>query len=65
MAMVYYANFLVEDPECEDFRHVSGILRVPVPLCASTNEAEVRALLARGLNVGRDEIQLVDWSPLH
>ncbi len=65
MAVPYYASFLVEDPECEDFRHISGVLELQKPLSRSADDGHVRALLARGMNVGSEVIQLVCWSPLH
>lgn len=65
MAIPYYASFLVEDPDCEDFRHISGVLEVQRPLAPSIDDRQVRAMLARGMNVGREAIQLVCWSPLH
>ena len=65
MAVPYYASFLVEDPDCEDFRHISGVLELPKPLACSADDGHVRALLARGMNVCSDLIQLVCWSPLH
>lgn len=65
MAIPYYASFLVEDPDCDNFRHISGVLELPEPLSQAADDRQVRALLARGMNVGRDAIQLVCWSPLH
>lgn len=65
MSMRYYASFLVEDPECEDFRHICGVLELRQPLGTAAGEGDLQAILAKGMNVSRDSIQVVCWSPLH
>lgn len=65
MPISYYASFVVEDATCEDSRYVSGVIKLHCPLASPVPANDLKAILARGLNVDDEDIELLCWSALH
>ena len=65
MAFSYYTSFLVEDPVCDDLRHVCGVMEFDRPLSSSVTDHQIERIIARGMDVCKEDIQLMCWSPLH
>ncbi len=65
MAVSYYTSFLVTDPVGDGLRHVCGVMEFARQLCASLTEAQLESIIARGLDVRKEDVQLMCWSTLH
>ncbi|MEM7282166.1 MAG: hypothetical protein AAF438_11115 [Pseudomonadota bacterium] len=65
MSIKYYASFLLQEASDDDYKHCSGIVEVDRPVFHPFDNKEIERMLAEGLDVDEDEVQILHWDRLH
>ena len=65
MSIKYYASFLLQEPSEDHYKHCSGIVEVDRPVFHPFDNEEIQRLLAEGLDVDEEEVQVLHWDRLH
>jgi hypothetical protein len=66
MSTKYYTRFLLQNVDESDVDEYSGVVELQAADSQSVLEAkEIEALLASSFDLDSEQIQLLNWSPLH
>jgi hypothetical protein len=65
MGTKYYTRFLLQAVDQTEVDEYSGVVEVQVADQSVLDPKEIEALLANSFDLESDQIQLLNWSPLH
>jgi hypothetical protein len=66
MSTKYYTRFLLQNVDESDVDEYSGVVELQAADSQAVLEAkEIEALLASSFDLESEQIQLLNWSPLH
>jgi len=65
MGTKYYTRFLLQDVDDNEVDEYSGVVEVQAAKNAVIEPQEIEALLANSFDIESDQVQLLNWSPLH
>lgn len=65
MATKYYTRFLLQAHDQQDVDEYSGVVEVKSAPDAVLEPGQIEALLASSFDLESEQIQLLNWSPLH
>jgi len=65
MATKYYTRFLLQPRLEAEADEYSGVVEVSQPDPTVLEPQQIEALLASSFNLESDDVQLLNWSPLH
>ena len=65
MATKYYTRFLLQTVDQVEVDEYSGVVEVKSAPDAVLEAKQIEALLASSFDLESDQIQLLNWSPLH
>jgi len=65
MGTKYYTRFLLQAVDQTEVDEYSGVVEVQVADQSVLDAKEIEALLANSFDLESDQIQLLNWSPLH
>ena len=65
MGTKYYTRFLLQAVDKTEVDEYSGVVEVQVADQSVLDPKEIEALLANSFDLESDQIQLLNWSPLH
>ncbi|TDJ45639.1 MAG: hypothetical protein E2O50_01140 [Gammaproteobacteria bacterium] len=65
MGTKYYTRFLLQAVDQTEVDEYSGVVEVQVTDKAVLDAKEIEALLANSFDLDSDQVQLLNWSPLH
>ncbi|MEY4762606.1 MAG: hypothetical protein RLZZ200_2462 [Pseudomonadota bacterium] len=61
----YYAHFVADSPECRKAGEFTGVVEVERPLRHQREIGDLKTALALSFDLDREDIRILDWSPLH
>lgn len=65
MGTKYYTRFLLQAVNETDADEYSGVVELQAAEKAVLEPKEIEALLANSFDLESDQVQLLNWSPLH
>ena len=65
MGTKYYTRFLLQAIDDNEVDEYSGVVEVQAAKNAVIEPKEIEALLANSFDIESDQVQLLNWSPLH
>ena len=65
MATKYYTRFLLQAHDQQEVDEYSGVVEVKSAPDAVLEPGQIEALLASSFDLESEQIQLLNWSPLH
>jgi hypothetical protein len=65
MGTKYYTRFLLQAVDDNEVDEYSGVVEVQAAKNAVIEPQEIEALLANSFDIESDQLQLLNWSPLH
>jgi hypothetical protein len=65
MATKYYTRFLLQTLDQADVDEYSGVVEVKSAPDTTLEASQIEALLASSFDLESEQIQLLNWSPLH
>ena len=65
MGTKYYTRFLLQTIDDNEVDEYSGVVEVQAAKNAVIEPKEIEALLANSFDIESDQVQLLNWSPLH
>ena len=65
MGTKYYTRFLLQTVDDSEVDEYSGVVEVQAAKNAVIEPQEIEALLANSFDIESDQVQLLNWSPLH
>ncbi len=65
MGTKYYTRFLLQAVDQTDVDEYSGVVEVQAADQSVLDPKEIEALLANSFDLESDQVQLLNWSPLH
>lgn len=65
MATKYYTRFLLQTLDHQEVDEYSGVVEVKSAPDAVLETGQIEALLASSFDLESEQIQLLNWSPLH
>jgi capsular polysaccharide biosynthesis protein len=65
MGTKYYTRFLLQAVDDNEVDEYSGVVEVQAAKNAVIEPKEIEALLASSFDIESDQVQLLNWSPLH
>ena len=65
MGTKYYTRFLLQAVDQNEVDEYSGVVEVQAAKNAVIEPQEIEALLANSFDIESDQVQLLNWSPLH
>jgi hypothetical protein len=65
MGTKYYTRFLLQAVDQTEVDEYSGVIEVQVADQSVLDPKEIEALLANSFDLESDQVQLLNWSPLH
>ncbi len=65
MGTKYYTRFLLQAVDDNEVDEYSGVVEVQAAKNAVIEPQEIEALLATSFDIESDQVQLLNWSPLH
>ena len=65
MSAQYYTSFLIHGGDQEVATEYSGIVETPKRLPLPLGTQELTDLLARNLDVAAENVEVLQWGPLH
>jgi len=65
MGTKYYTRFLLQTIDDNEVDEYSGVVEVQAAKNAVIEPQEIEALLANSFDIESDQVQLLNWSPLH
>ena len=65
MGTKYYTRFLLQAVDQTEVGEYSGVVEVQVADQSVLDPKEIEALLANSFDLESDQVQLLNWSPLH
>ena len=65
MGTKYYTRFLLQTVDAEEVDEYSGVVELQVAEQSVLDTKEIEALLANSFDLESDQVQLLNWSPLH
>ena len=65
MGTKYYTRFLLQAVDETEVDEYSGVVELQAANQAVLEPKEIEALLANSFDLETDQIQLLNWSPLH
>jgi len=65
MATKYYTRFLLQAADETEMDEYSGVVEVQATSSAVLDSQQIEALLASSFDLESEQVQLLNWSPLH
>lgn len=65
MATKYYTRFLLRAAEDTEMDEYSGVVEVQASSDAVLDAQQIEALLANSFDLESEQVQVLNWSPLH
>jgi hypothetical protein len=65
MSTPYYASFFVHDPREEAVTQYCGVIELARPARNQPGPRDLAVLLARNLDVDCDDVEVLQWVPVH
>jgi hypothetical protein len=65
MATKYYTRFLLQAADATEVDEYSGVVEVQATPDAVLDSQQIEALLASSFDLESEQVQLLNWSPLH
>ena len=65
MGTKYYTRFLLQAVDQAEVDEYSGVVEVQAADQSVLDPKEIEALLANSFDLESDQVQLLNWSPLH
>ena len=65
MATKYYTRFLLQAADASEADEYSGVVEVQATEDAVMDPQQIEALLANSFDLESEQVQLLNWSPLH
>jgi hypothetical protein len=65
MGTKYYTRFLLQAVDQAEVDEYSGVVEVQATDQSVLDPKEIEALLANSFDLESDQVQLLNWSPLH
>lgn len=65
MSTKYYTRFLLQTVDTQDVDEYSGVVELQAAAQSVLEPREIEALLASSFDLESDQVQLLNWSPLH
>jgi hypothetical protein len=65
MGTKYYTRFLLQTVDASEVDEYSGVVELQASQTAVLEPKEIEALLASSFDLESDQVQLLNWSPLH
>ena len=65
MGTKYYTRFLLQTVDTEEVDEYSGVVELQAADQSVLEPKEIEALLASSFDLDSDQVQLLNWSPLH
>lgn len=65
MGTKYYTRFLLQTVDATEVDEYSGVVELQASQKAVLEPQEIEALLASSFDLESDQVQLLNWSPLH
>ncbi len=65
MATKYYTRFLLQTHDMSEVDEYSGVVEVQATADAVLDSQQIEALLANSFDLESEQVQLLNWSPLH
>jgi len=65
MATKYYTRFLLQAHDASEVDEYSGVVEVQATPDAVLDSQQIEALLANSFDLESEQVQLLNWSPLH
>jgi hypothetical protein len=65
MGTKYYTRFLLQAVDESEVDEYSGVVELQVPNKSVLEAKEIEALLASSFDLESEQVQLLNWSPLH
>ena len=65
MATKYYTRFLLQAADAKEADEYSGVVEVQATDDAVMDSQQIEALLANSFDLESEQVQLLNWSPLH
>jgi hypothetical protein len=66
MGTKYYTRFLLQNVDDSDVDEYSGVVELQTESQSSVLDSkEIEALLASSFDLDSEQVQLLNWSPLH
>jgi hypothetical protein len=65
MGTKYYTRFLLQAVDAADVDEYSGVVELQADKQSILDPQEIEALLASSFDLDSEQVQLLNWSPLH
>jgi hypothetical protein len=65
MGTKYYTRFLLQTVDDDEVDEYSGVVEVQAAENSVLEPKEIEALLANSFDLEKEQVQLLNWSPLH
>jgi hypothetical protein len=65
MGTKYYTRFLLQAVDESEVDEYSGVVELQVPNKSVLEAKEIEELLASSFDLESEQVQLLNWSPLH
>ncbi|MDP6437636.1 MAG: hypothetical protein QF790_02885 [Gammaproteobacteria bacterium] len=65
MGTKYYTRFLLQTVDTQEVDEYSGVVELQAAEQSVLDPREIEALLASSFDLESDQVQLLNWSPLH
>ncbi|MGI9290852.1 MAG: hypothetical protein ACR2QG_06210 [Gammaproteobacteria bacterium] len=65
MGAKYYTRFLLQDVDATEVDEYSGVVELQAAQQSPLEAKEIEALLASSFDLDSEQVQLLNWSPLH
>ncbi|HJP03978.1 MAG: hypothetical protein CL799_10805 [Chromatiales bacterium] len=65
MGTKYYTRFLLQTVDTQEVDEYSGVVELQAAEQSVLEPREIEALLASSFDLESDQVQLLNWSPLH
>jgi hypothetical protein len=65
MGTKYYTRFLLQTVDASEVDEYSGVVELQASQKDVLEPQEIEALLASSFDLESDQVQLLNWSPLH
>ena len=65
MGTKYYTRFLLQTVDADEVDEYSGVVELQAADQSVLDPKEIEALLASSFDLESDQVELLNWSPLH
>lgn len=65
MGTKYYTRFLLQTVDTQEVDEYSGVVELQAAEQSVLEPRDIEALLASSFDLESDQVQLLNWSPLH